>query len=260
MTVNWVREKGFHLGPQDFGDSITGDHIADAARSLLDDNTYQLYNYNDGVPSGQAKDHQFVKTVDGPPQAGDILATPKPIQTDWYYGGGQQMGIATGKDTSIGITNNMRIGESDFGLKDGHEPTIWRADAVANMGSSVSNAGQNSQDQIEEPQLAMNGLERSIIRSMYPQAIDSAKSTINNITGGSLSGNDVDNITNQILRNADESELRSLQGARPDALTQSQFDTINQHVGKLTGPEGQRAQQAWQNAQDQGKVRVQKNP
>jgi hypothetical protein len=144
---------------------------------MLDNNTYQLYSYNDGVPSGQAKDHQFVSnvlgklglgfdgdidkhptadhwgnpnstipgfsTVDGPPQAGDILATQKPIQTDWYYGGGQQMGIATGKDSSVGIINNMRIGESDFGLKDGHEPTIWRADAVANMGSPVSNAGQD---------------------------------------------------------------------------------------------------------------------
>jgi hypothetical protein len=157
---------------------LTGDHIADAARSMLDNNTYQLYSYNDGVPSGQAKDHQFVsnvlgklglgfdgdidkhpsaddwgnprssipgfRTVNGPPQAGDILATQKPIQTDWYYGGGQQMGIATGKDSSVGILNNMRIGESDFGLKDGHEPTIWRSDAVESARQSLLDKNSDS--------------------------------------------------------------------------------------------------------------------
>ena len=40
-------------------DQPTADDIVDAARYQLDSNAYQLYNYNDGVPSGVPKDHQF---------------------------------------------------------------------------------------------------------------------------------------------------------------------------------------------------------
>ena len=143
------------------GDAPSGQDIADAAQNLLGSNSYQMYNYNDPVPSGEPKDHQFVSdvlgnaglgfdgdlsdhpaiadwanpdstipgwsTVDGPPQAGDVLATAKPIPSHWYMSPGQSLGIATGDGTSIGVRDNTRIAESDFGYGDGHDPTIWRS-------------------------------------------------------------------------------------------------------------------------------------
>ena len=207
----------------DFDGPATGDDIADAARSMLGDSTYQLYNYNDGVPSGEPKDHQFVSNVlskaglgfdgaidthptaddwanpnsnipgfspvQGPPQAGDILATQKPIQTDWYYGGGQQMGIATDSNSSIGITNNMRIGESDFGLKDGHDPTIWRADQAADSGSSVSAMGMDEtpeQQQDSDKWRERTGIAGGIIGG----AIGLSRGGIKGLVGGYKSGSE----------------------------------------------------------------------
>ena len=158
----------------------SAEDIVDAARNQLDSNAYQLYNYNDGIPSGEPKDHQFVANVlnnagltnfdgdiskqpsisdwanpnsdipgwtnvEGPPQAGDILATDKPIPSHWYVSPGQSIGIATGDGTSIGIRDNNRIAESDFGLQEGHDPTIWRSTQLAS-----SNTPQNQTD--DQPQ------------------------------------------------------------------------------------------------------------
>jgi hypothetical protein len=109
---------------------LTADDIVNAAKTHLNSNSFQLYNYNDGVPSGEPKDHQFLsKTLDslgigfdgdiskhptiddwadpnshipdwpvvnGPAQAGDVLATSKPIPRHWYFSPGQSIGIATG--------------------------------------------------------------------------------------------------------------------------------------------------------------------
>jgi len=161
---------------------VSGDDIADAAKSQLGTSAYQLYSYNDGVPAGEPKDHLFVShvlgnvglgfdgcidkhpsaddwadpnsnipgwsPVSGPPQAGDVLAASKPVRNDWYFGGGQQLGIATGNNTSIGINNSTHIGENDFGFQPSHDPTIWRSDQVANAGSPVSEMGaDNAPDQ-----------------------------------------------------------------------------------------------------------------
>ena len=151
-----------------------GDDIVGAARNQLYSNAYQQYNYNDGVPSGVPKDLQFVANVlnnagldgfdgdidtlpgiqdwanpnssipgwtpvSGPPQAGDVLATDKPIPTHWYVSPGQSMGIATGDGTTIGVQDNNRVAESDFGLQDGHDPTIWRSNVA--MGASAAQPG-----------------------------------------------------------------------------------------------------------------------
>ena len=162
-------------------DGPTTDDIVDAARNQMDSNAYQLYNYNDGIPSGEAKDHQFVantlynaglgfdgdiskhpsiadwadpntdipgwSVVDGPAQAGDVLANSKPIATHWYMSPGQSMGIATGDDTSIGVLDNNRVAESTFGFEDGHEPTIRRSDAV----QMAQNMGCNTPDTSRGP-------------------------------------------------------------------------------------------------------------
>jgi hypothetical protein len=112
------------------------------------------------VPSGELKDHQFISktlnalgigfdgdiskhpsigdwadpntyipnwpVVDGPVQAGDVLATSRPIPRHWYFSPGQSIGIATGDGTSLGIRDNNRIEESDHGLNPDHDPTIRR--------------------------------------------------------------------------------------------------------------------------------------
>jgi hypothetical protein len=169
------------------------------------------------VPSGAPKDHQFVsnvlsnvglgfdgdidkhptaddwanpksyipgfKTVDGPPQAGDILATAKPIQTDWYYGGGQQMGIASGQGSSIGIVNNMRIGENDFGHQDGHDPTIWRSNVVSEMGSPVGNDLNKSPQQEQE-----ENCEKWMTRGLGVAGGAIGRKTIIGPSAGSLGG------------------------------------------------------------------------
>ncbi len=69
----------------------------------------------------------FALVTDGTIRAGDVLATPKRIPKSWYHGGGQQLGIATGNGTSIGIVDDDRIGENTFGVEDGHNPVVWRA-------------------------------------------------------------------------------------------------------------------------------------
>ncbi|HQU44300.1 MAG TPA: hypothetical protein PK867_15885, partial [Pirellulales bacterium] len=42
--------------------------------------------------------------------------------------------VATGNGTSIGVIDNNRIGESDWGFRDGHNPTIWRSTQMADTG------------------------------------------------------------------------------------------------------------------------------
>lgn len=44
------------------------------------------------------------------------------------------MRVATGNGTSIGVIDNNRIGESDWGFRDGHNPTIWRSTQMADTG------------------------------------------------------------------------------------------------------------------------------
>ena len=165
---------------------VSGDDIADAAKSQLGTSAYQLYSYNDGVPAGEPKDHLFVSNVlgnvglgfdggidkhptaedwadpnsnipgwspvSGPPQAGDVLAASKPVRNDWYFGGGQQLGIATGNNTSIGINNSTHIGENDFGFQASHDPTIWRNNQIAeNQNTQLAantNDGGNGSDQV----------------------------------------------------------------------------------------------------------------
>ncbi len=147
-------------------DSPTGGDVVDAASSQIGSLGYKKYGYSSATPSGVPKDNHFVadtldtvglgfddnpfgrpstadwadpnstipgwQTVDdGSIQAGDVLATPKPIARNWYEGGGQQLGIATGNGTSIGIVDNNRVGESDFGLKDGQNPVVRRSTQLA---------------------------------------------------------------------------------------------------------------------------------
>jgi len=144
----------------------TGNDIVDAARNSGGGLTYKLYGHSYEPPSGQPKDTHFVgdtldkaglgfgdnlsdrptiadwanpksnipgwHTVgDGSIQPGDVLATAKPIPLSSYHGGGQQLGIATGDGTSIGIVDNDRIGENDFGRQDGHNPVTWRSTNLA---------------------------------------------------------------------------------------------------------------------------------
>ena len=119
--------------------------------------TYKLYGAGADTPAGQPKDHRFVADTldkaglgfggdapgigdwadpstripgwsvvsDGSVRPGDGVATSKPVPLSSHHGGGQQLGIATGAGTTLGIVDNDRIGESDFGLKDGlpHQPT-----------------------------------------------------------------------------------------------------------------------------------------
>jgi len=146
--------------PDSDNDFPSGQDIVDAARNGSDGLTYKLYGYSQGTPAGQPKDHYFVADTleragigfgnddarpaiahwadpgqdipgwqvvrDGTIQSGDVLATAKPIPLSSYHGGGQQLGIATGKGTSIGVVDNDRVGESDFGHKAGHDPVVRR--------------------------------------------------------------------------------------------------------------------------------------
>ena len=156
--------------------SPTGDDIVDAARNSGDGLTYKLYGHSNETPSGQPKDAHFVGDTldkvglgfgdklsdrptiadwadprsnipgwhavgDGSIQPGDVLATAKPIPLSSYHGGGQQLGVATGDGTSIGIVDNDRIGENDFGHQDGHNPTTWRSTNLAAASSSPPDDG-----------------------------------------------------------------------------------------------------------------------
>jgi len=159
--------------------SLTGDNIVDAARSQLGSLGYKTYGFSNDVPAGVPKDHHFIADTmdsaglgfgdkpsdrpsigawaapqsnipgwhpvsDGTVQAGDVLATPKPIAQDWYHGGGQQLGVATGNGTSVGIVDNDRIGENTFGLEDGHGPTVWRASQLAAATPQSGDADQTA--------------------------------------------------------------------------------------------------------------------
>jgi len=139
----------------------TGADIVAAARDNGDNLTYKLYGYGNETPAGQAKDHHFVADTldkagigfgddqaarpaiahwadpdqdipgwpvvrDGTIRPGDVLATAKPIPLSSYHGGGQQLGIATGNGTSVGVVDNDRVGESDFGHREGHDPVVRR--------------------------------------------------------------------------------------------------------------------------------------
>ena len=66
--------------------------------------------------------------VDGPAQQGDILSAVTNAKEDGYFRPGQQMGIATGDGTSIGIHRNETVQETDWGFRDGQDPTIRRND------------------------------------------------------------------------------------------------------------------------------------
>ena len=172
-------------------DSPTGDDIVGAAGSQIGSLGYKRYGYSDNTPAGVPKDHNFIaNTLDsaglgfgdnpsdrpsaadwadpsstipgwqpvsnGSVQAGDVLATPKPIARNWYEGGGQQLGIATGKGTSVGIVDNNRIGESDWGFKDGHDPVTWRSSLVADAsapddGPPISGAPRPSVEKEDLP-------------------------------------------------------------------------------------------------------------
>jgi len=158
--------------------SVTGDDIAGAARNQIGSLDYKTYGCCNNAPSGVPKDNHFVAETldnaglgfggnvpdrpsatdwakptssipgwqpvnDDSVQAGDVLAMPKPIPLDSYHGGGQQLAIATGKGTSIGVVDNDRVGESDFGLKDGHDPTVWRSTQLAD--TNPQGDGVNSQ-------------------------------------------------------------------------------------------------------------------
>ena len=208
-------------------DQPTADDIVGAARNQLDSNAYQLYNYNDGVPSGVPKDHQFIANVlnnagldgfdgdidtlpgiqdwanpnssipgwtpvSGPPQAGDVLATDKPIPTHWYVSPGQSMGIATGDGTTIGVQDNNRVAESDFGLQDGHDPTIWRSTQLAD-GDANGDDGAVSQLADDQPSVD-GGIKGEIEWGKHGPTINGTISGGTNLpdgshAGGSISGN-----------------------------------------------------------------------
>jgi hypothetical protein len=156
--------------------STAGNDIVNAARSQIGSLSYKRYGYSDNTPAGVPKDHNFIANTldnvglgfgdnpfgrpsaadwadssstipgwqpvgDGSVQAGDVLATPKPIQRNWYEGGGQQLGIATGTGSTIGVIDNNRIGESDFGLKDGQNPVTWRSTQLDDSRPQVDSEG-----------------------------------------------------------------------------------------------------------------------
>jgi len=161
--------------PDNESDLPTGGDIVDAARNAGDGLGYKLYGYGQGTPAGQPKDHHFVADTldkagigfgddtarpaiahwadpdteipgwavvrDGSIQPGDVLATAKPVPLSSYHGGGQQLGIATGNGTSIGIVDNDRVGESDFGHREGHDPVVRRSENLAS-----ANAAQDDKD------------------------------------------------------------------------------------------------------------------
>jgi hypothetical protein len=160
----------------DSGDDTppTGGDIVDAARKYSGSLGYKLYNYNNQTPSGVPKDNHFIADAlddsgvgfgddprdrpsiadwadpssaipgfapvsDGSVQAGDVLATAKPIPKNWYTGKGQYLGIATGDGTSLGIVDNDRIGENQFGLLPGHDPVVWRSTQLADADPADTN-------------------------------------------------------------------------------------------------------------------------
>ena len=168
----------------------TGDDIVDAARNTGDGLTYKLYGHSNETPSGQPKDAHFVGDTldkvglgfgdklsdrptiadwadprsnipgwhavgDGSIQPGDVLATAKPIPLSSYHGGGQQLGVATGDGTSIGIVDNDRVGENDFGHQDGHNPTTWRS---TNLAAASSPDDGDYNDGIRDGSGAAGGL------------------------------------------------------------------------------------------------------
>ena len=156
-------------------DQATGADIVDATRNQIGSLCYKLYGYSNNTPSGVPKDDHFIANTldnaglafggnpsarpsaadwadpnstipgwmpvtDGSIRAGDVLATSKPAPRSWYEGGGQQLGIATGDGTSVGVVDNNRVGESDFGFRDGHNPTVWRSALLANASSPEPDA------------------------------------------------------------------------------------------------------------------------
>jgi hypothetical protein len=166
---------------------LTGGHIVDAARKRIGSMLYKTYAFSNDTLSGEPKDHHFVADAlddvglgfgdrlskrphivdwadansnipgwtpvnDGTIQAGDILATPKRIPLNWMYGGGQQLAIAAGNGKTIGITDNDRVGESDFGLQDGHSPTVWRSAQLAD--GDIGEAGDTGDDGVNTQQIA----------------------------------------------------------------------------------------------------------
>ncbi len=137
-----------------------GDEIVGRARRALGSLAWKRFGTNGDVPAGAAKDHQFVAdtldqagygpgggpqdrpvaaawadphaavpgwpVVAGPARAGDVLAMPRGKPDHWYFAPGQQMGIATGNNTSIGVRNNNAVQESDWGFRPDDRPTIRR--------------------------------------------------------------------------------------------------------------------------------------
>ena len=118
--------------------------------------------------------------------------------------------------------------------------------------------GKNTED-AKPPQIAMDWFDRNAARAIFPTVIENAKHTIADITGGRLSQDEIDNITEQVLENADKDNLKKLANAHPNSLTEEQFDIINREIGKLDGPAGDHARSAWAEAQKQGIVQKQKD-
>jgi len=159
----------------------TGADIASYARKRVGQIGYKTYGYGNETPSGIPKDHHFVADTledagigfgdrlkdrpsidawaspssailgwqpvsDGSVQAGDVLATTKRIPQSWYNGGGQQLGIATGEGTSVGIVDNDRVGENTFGHEPDHNPTVWRSTQL----SDGPTAGEANSQQLSQ--------------------------------------------------------------------------------------------------------------
>lgn len=171
----------------------TGDDIVDAARNYTGSLGYKLFSYSNQTPSGQPKDNHFVAdtlddadlgfgddpsdrpsiadwtdpssdipgfapVTDGSIQAGDVLASAKPIPKNWYTGKGQYLGIATGNDTSLGIVDNDRIGENQFGFLPGHDPLVWRSTQLADASAPAGMVDGNALDAIDPDQDGIGGL------------------------------------------------------------------------------------------------------
>ncbi len=151
-----------------------GNDIANAANSYIGSNAYGLYRYGSGTSSGTPKDDVFINSVlakagsgfdgnrptladwtdpnadipgwmkvNGPIQAGDVLATQTPIRMDDYSPNGQSLGIATGNGTSIGIQSGQQVAENTFGHEDGHDPIVRR---VSQEAPSQQNGNAPNQD------------------------------------------------------------------------------------------------------------------
>ena len=164
---------------------FTAQDIVNAAKDQLGSGSYQLYSFNDPIPSGVPKDHQFIAdvlsglggakfgdqsgnipsisdwadpevpisgwdVVSDDPQAGDIVATQKPIPSHWYMSPGQSIGVVTGDGSSIGVKDNMSIAESDFGMQEDHQPTVRRCNQLS---SNVVSNDTGNQDQEVGPDI-----------------------------------------------------------------------------------------------------------